>query len=131
LIVLSITGLRNLETLYLDSNDFMESILIESLGALPSLKTLDASYSNFKHFGKGQWQFWCLKQYDIYIYYFDSWIYLVCSTGLCNSSSLEEVVLDGSSLPASFLRNIGPLSTLKVLSLAGVDFNSTLPAQGN
>uniref|UniRef100_A0A3N7F1T8 Leucine-rich repeat-containing N-terminal plant-type domain-containing protein n=1 Tax=Populus trichocarpa TaxID=3694 RepID=A0A3N7F1T8_POPTR len=97
-----LNGLRNLETLYLDSTDFKESILIESLGALPSLKTLDASYSNFTHFGKG----------------------------LCNSSSLEEVFLDDSSLPASFLRNIGPLSTLKVLSLAGVDFNSTLPAQG-
>ena len=68
LIVLSITGLRNLETLYLSSNDFKESNLIESLGALPSLKTLDASESKFTHFGKGQWQFWCLKQYDIYLY---------------------------------------------------------------
>ncbi|XP_073265326.1 cuscuta receptor 1 isoform X2 [Populus alba] len=97
-----LNGLRKLETLYLDSTGFMESILIESLGALPSLKTLYASDSNFTHFGKG----------------------------LCNSSSLEEVFLDGSSLPASFLRNIGPLSTLKVLSLTGVDFNSTLPAQG-
>ncbi|KAL9392958.1 hypothetical protein Peur_012243 [Populus x canadensis] len=97
-----LNGLRNLETLYLYSNDFKESILIESLGALPSLKTLDASGSKFKHVGKG----------------------------LCNSTSLEEVYLDYSSLPASFLRNIGPLSTLKVLSLRGVDFNSTLPAQG-
>jgi hypothetical protein len=60
--------------------DFKESILIESLGALPCL---------------------------------------------------EKVFLDFSSLPASFLRNIGPLSTLKVLSLLGVDFNSTLPAEGN
>ncbi|KAG6773081.1 hypothetical protein POTOM_020335 [Populus tomentosa] len=97
-----LNGLRNLEILNLDSNDFKESILIESLGALPSLKTLHASGSNFKYFGKG----------------------------LCNSSSLEEVFLDGSSLPASFLRNIGPLSTLKVLSLTAVDFHSTLPAQG-
>jgi len=54
LIVLSITGLRNLETLYLYSTDFMESILIESLGALPSLKTLYATFSSFKHVGKGQ-----------------------------------------------------------------------------
>jgi Leucine-rich repeat (LRR) protein len=54
LIVLSITGLRNLETLNLGNTDFKESILIESLGALPSLKTLYASYSNFKHVGKGQ-----------------------------------------------------------------------------
>ncbi|KAI9393859.1 hypothetical protein POPTR_005G011600v4 [Populus trichocarpa] len=95
-------GLRNLETLNLEYTDFKESILIESLGALPSLKTLYASYSKFKHFGKG----------------------------LSNSSSLEEVFLYYSYLPASFLRNIGHLSTLKVLSLAGVDFSSTLPAEG-
>nr|TKR91849.1 hypothetical protein D5086_0000219710 [Populus alba] len=49
-----LNGLRKLETLYLDSTDFMESILIGSLGTLPSLKTLHASDSNFKHFGKGQ-----------------------------------------------------------------------------
>ncbi|KAL9392990.1 hypothetical protein Peur_012275 [Populus x canadensis] len=96
-------GLRNLEILILAYNDFKESILIESLGALPSLKTLYAWESNFKHVGKG----------------------------LCNSSSLEEVFLDDSFFPASFLRNIGPLSTLKVLHLARVDFHSTLPAQGN
>ncbi|XP_061972170.1 cuscuta receptor 1-like isoform X3 [Populus nigra] len=97
-----INSLRNLETLNLEMIDFKESILIESLGALPSLKTLHASLSKFTHFGKG----------------------------LCNSSSLEEVWLDGSSLPASFLRNIGHLSTLKALSLTRVDFNSTLPAEG-
>eukprot|EP00258_Populus_trichocarpa_P040902 XP_024456921.1 receptor-like protein 13 [Populus trichocarpa] len=97
-----LNGLRNLEILHLEMIDFKESILIESLGALPSLKTLQASFSNFTHFGKGLW----------------------------NSSSLEEVFLDYSSLPASFLRNIGPLSTLKVLSLTEVDFHSTLPAQG-
>nr|XP_034894471.1 receptor-like protein 15 [Populus alba] len=100
--VLFITGLRNLEILYLKSTDFKESILIESLGALPSLKTLYASGSKFKQVEKG----------------------------FCNSSSLEEVFLDYSSLPTSFLRIIGPLSTLKVLSLTRVDFNSTLPAQG-
>ncbi|KAG6773101.1 hypothetical protein POTOM_020355 [Populus tomentosa] len=48
-------GLRNLEILYLDSTDFKESVLIESLGALPSLKILHARFSNFTHFGKG----WC------------------------------------------------------------------------
>jgi len=51
--VLSVTGLRNLEILILAYNDFKESILIESLGALSSLKTLYAWESNFKHVGKG------------------------------------------------------------------------------
>ncbi|XP_011010638.1 PREDICTED: LRR receptor-like serine/threonine-protein kinase GSO1 [Populus euphratica] len=97
-----LNGLRKLEILYLESSDFKESILIESLGALPSLKTLHASSSTFKHFGKG----------------------------LSNSSSLEEVFLGSSSLPAGFLRNIGHWSTLKVLSLPGVDLRSTLPAEG-
>uniref|UniRef100_A0A6N2L1P7 Leucine-rich repeat-containing N-terminal plant-type domain-containing protein n=1 Tax=Salix viminalis TaxID=40686 RepID=A0A6N2L1P7_SALVM len=91
-------GLRKLEVLHLNSIDFKENILMESLGGLPSLKTLSASESKFegKHFGKG----------------------------LCNSTSLEEMFLSYSSLPASFLGNIG--TTLKVLHLIGVDFNDTL-----
>ncbi|KAJ6775538.1 hypothetical protein OIU79_018663 [Salix purpurea] len=99
----STNGLRKLEFLNLDSIDFKENILLESLGGLPTLKTLIARESTFegKHFGKG----------------------------LCNSTSLEEMFLDYSSLPASFLGNIG--TTLKVLSLIVVDFHNTLPAQGN
>ncbi|KAJ6414125.1 hypothetical protein OIU84_006863 [Salix udensis] len=98
----STNGLRKLEVLYLGSIDFKENILLESLGGLPSLKTLSASYSKFegKHYGKG----------------------------LCNSTSLEEIDLDYSSLPASFLGNIG--TTIKVLHLTGVDFHDTNPAQG-
>ncbi|KAJ6414119.1 hypothetical protein OIU84_006857 [Salix udensis] len=98
----STNGLRKLEVLNLNSSDFKENILLESLGGLPSLKTLYASWSTFKgkHFGKG----------------------------LCNSTSLEEIHLDDSSLPASFLGNIG--TTLKVLSMTGVDFHGTSPAQG-
>ncbi|KAJ6775564.1 hypothetical protein OIU79_018688 [Salix purpurea] len=99
----TIVRLRKLEVLYLDSIDFKENILLESLGGLPSLKTLYAIESTFEgnHFGKG----------------------------LCNSTSLEEMFLDGSSLPASFLGNIG--TTLKVLYLTRVDFHDTTPAQGN
>ncbi|KAJ6775566.1 PROTEIN KINASE PLANT-TYPE putative-RELATED [Salix purpurea] len=99
---IGLRGLRKLEVLYLGSSDFKENILLESLGGLPSLKTLSASGSKFegKHFGKG----------------------------LCNSTSLEEMYLQDSSLPASFLGNIG--TTLKVLSLTGVDFHGTSPAQG-
>ncbi|KAJ6397388.1 hypothetical protein OIU77_018409 [Salix suchowensis] len=53
---IGLRGLRKLEVLYLDSIDFKENILLESLGRLPSLKTLSASWSKFegKHFGKGQ-----------------------------------------------------------------------------
>ncbi|CAK7340535.1 unnamed protein product [Dovyalis caffra] len=51
----SITGLRNLKTLNLDGDDMKESILIESLAALPSLKTFYATDSNLNRtlVGKG------------------------------------------------------------------------------
>ncbi|CAK7340537.1 unnamed protein product [Dovyalis caffra] len=42
----SIAGLKNLDTLYLDGIDFKESVLIESLAELPSLKTFYARRSN-------------------------------------------------------------------------------------
>ncbi|KAJ6414121.1 hypothetical protein OIU84_006859, partial [Salix udensis] len=100
---IGLRGLRKLEVLILCSIDFKENILLESLGGLPSLKTLSAYGSKFegKHFGKG----------------------------LCNSTSLEKMYFLGSSLPASFLGNIG--TPLKVLDLTGVDFHDTLHvAQG-
>ncbi|XP_011009774.1 PREDICTED: LRR receptor-like serine/threonine-protein kinase GSO2 [Populus euphratica] len=47
-----------------------------------------------------------------------------------NSSTLEELHLDYTSLPINFLQNIGALPALKVLSVAECDLNGTLPAQG-
>ncbi|KAI9397326.1 hypothetical protein POPTR_003G026914v4 [Populus trichocarpa] len=47
-----------------------------------------------------------------------------------NSSTLEELHLDRTSLPINFLRNIGALPALKVLSVAECDLHVTLPAQG-
>ncbi|KAI5593559.1 hypothetical protein BDE02_03G021700 [Populus trichocarpa] len=47
-----------------------------------------------------------------------------------NSSTLEELHLDRTSLPVNFLQNIGALPALKVLSVAGCDLHGTLPAQG-
>ncbi|XP_034932399.2 cuscuta receptor 1-like [Populus alba] len=48
-----------------------------------------------------------------------------------NSSTLEELHLDNTSLPINFLQNIGALLALKVLSVAECDLHgTTLPAQG-
>uniref|UniRef100_A0A6N2KXI9 Leucine-rich repeat-containing N-terminal plant-type domain-containing protein n=1 Tax=Salix viminalis TaxID=40686 RepID=A0A6N2KXI9_SALVM len=98
-------GLRKLEVLYLDLIDFKENILLESLGGLPSLKTLRARQSKFegKHFGKATQ----------------------------NMTKLEELFLDAASpITTSFLSIIGPLSALKTLSLEGCMLNGTLPHQG-
>jgi hypothetical protein len=47
-----------------------------------------------------------------------------------NSTTLEELYLDGSSLPLNFLHNIGVLHALKVLSAGECDLNGTLSTQG-
>jgi len=47
-----------------------------------------------------------------------------------NSSSLEELYLDGISLPLNLFQNIGALSALKVLSVGYCDLNGTLAVQG-
>ncbi|KAI5587122.1 hypothetical protein BDE02_05G010700 [Populus trichocarpa] len=47
-----------------------------------------------------------------------------------NSSTIEELYLDRTSLPLNFLQNIETLPTFKVLSVGQCDFNDTLPAQG-
>jgi len=47
-----------------------------------------------------------------------------------NSSTLEELYLDRTSLPINFLQNIGALPALQVLSVGECDLHVTLPAQG-
>jgi hypothetical protein len=67
---------------------------------------------------------WLLCITTIFIIYF-------FSTGsFFNSTTLEELILDGSSFPTNYLQNIGAFSALKILSFSGCDLNSTLPAKG-
>ncbi|XP_073264500.1 cuscuta receptor 1-like [Populus alba] len=47
-----------------------------------------------------------------------------------NSSTLEELHLDNTSLPINILQNIRALPALKVLSVAECDLHGTLPTQG-
>uniref|UniRef100_A0A6N2L3B4 Fe2OG dioxygenase domain-containing protein n=1 Tax=Salix viminalis TaxID=40686 RepID=A0A6N2L3B4_SALVM len=93
--------LKKLEKLYLRGNQYSDSIF-SSLTGFSSLKSLDLSYNM-----------------------------LTGSTGtFFNSIILEELYLDGSSLPINFIQNIGALSALKVLSVGECDLNVTLLAQG-
>ena len=67
----------------------------------------------------------------LYHHYFHHTLSSFFFTGIFfNSSSLEELDLDDTSLPLNFLQNIGALPALKVLSVSFCDLNGTLPAQG-
>ncbi|KAL9350951.1 hypothetical protein Peur_058206 [Populus x canadensis] len=102
--------LGKLENLDLSYNIFNDNILshlrlrkldiLQSLRSWPSLKTLSLKDTN-------------LSQGTFF-----------------NSSTLEELHLDNTSLPINFLQNIGALPALKVLSVGECDFYGTLPAQG-
>jgi len=71
---------------------------------------------------------WLLYMYHHYFHHtFSSFFF----TGtFFNSSTLEVLFLDGTSLPLNFLQNIGALPALKVLYAAYCDLNGILPAQG-
>ncbi|KAI5593659.1 hypothetical protein BDE02_03G028200 [Populus trichocarpa] len=146
--------LKKLENLHLWGNQYDESIF-PSLTGFSSLKSLDLSYnmltgSGFEiissHLGKLEnldlssnnifndnilshlRGFSSLKSLNL------SFNELTGSTTVngtfFNSSTLEELHLDHTSLPINFLQNIGALPALQVLSVGGSDLNGALPAQG-
>eukprot|EP00258_Populus_trichocarpa_P037410 XP_024453429.1 receptor-like protein 13 isoform X3 [Populus trichocarpa] len=103
------SGLSSLKSLNLSGNMLLGSTAVngsrkldflQSLCSLPSLKTLSLKDTN-------------LSQGTLF-----------------NSSTLEELHLDNTSLPINFLQNIGALPALKVLSVGECDLHGTLPAQG-
>jgi hypothetical protein len=69
--------------------------------------------------------------YILYHHYFHHISFSFFFTGtFFNSSTLEELHLDNTSLPINFLQNIGAFPALKVLSVGECDLHGTLPAQG-
>ncbi|KAI9397350.1 hypothetical protein POPTR_003G028557v4 [Populus trichocarpa] len=96
--------LRKLENLDLSHNIFNDSIL-SHLRGFSSLKSLNLSYNELTGSTTVNGTFF-------------------------NSSTLEELHLDRTSLPINFLQNIGALPALQVLSVGGCDLHGTLPAQG-
>ncbi|KAJ4830182.1 hypothetical protein Tsubulata_041059, partial [Turnera subulata] len=96
-----IVGLSKLKFLNLDYiNNIDASILLESMGALPSLKTLSYQY--------------ILKTVEVPQEFY-------------NLTSLEELLLDLTYLPKSVLQKLGALPSLKILSLNRCKLNGTLP----
>ncbi|KAL3598204.1 hypothetical protein D5086_006122, partial [Populus alba] len=144
--------LGKLENLDLSFNQLNSSIL-SILSGLSSLKSLDLSYNKLtgsgfeiisSHLGK-------LKNLDLSYNTFNNNIFshlrglsslkslklsynewtgsMTVNGTFFNSSTLEELHLDNTSLPINFLQNIGALSALKILSIAECDLHGTLPAQ--
>uniref|UniRef100_A0A6N2KVW8 Leucine-rich repeat-containing N-terminal plant-type domain-containing protein n=1 Tax=Salix viminalis TaxID=40686 RepID=A0A6N2KVW8_SALVM len=149
--------LRKLEVLSLNQLTIIGSTLLQSLGALPSLKILSLLDNNFSSTSISQVTFFNTTTLEE--------LYLDRSSALpinflrnigrqlpalkilsvrdCdligtlptpvtffNMTTLEELYLDRSALPVNFLQNIGQLNALKILSVCDCDLTGTLPTQG-
>ncbi|KAI5593576.1 hypothetical protein BDE02_03G023000 [Populus trichocarpa] len=97
--------LGKLENLDLSYNYIFNDSIFSHLRGLSSLKSLNLSYNELTGSTTVNGTFF-------------------------NSSTLEELHLDNTSLPINFLQNIGALPALKVLSVVECDLHGTLPAQG-
>ncbi|GLU18829.1 hypothetical protein SLE2022_351060 [Rubroshorea leprosula] len=80
------------------------SCLLQSIRAFPSIKTLDLTWSRP--------------------------IELMTIEDSHTFKELEVLFLEGSSLHNNFLKSIGTLNSLKVLSVSTCELNGTLPSQG-
>ncbi|KAL3598218.1 hypothetical protein D5086_006136, partial [Populus alba] len=96
--------LGKLENLDLSHNNIFNDNILSHLRGLSSLKSLDLSYNML------------LGSMTVNGTFF-------------NSSTLEELYLDNTSLPINFLQDIGALPALQVLSVGECDLHGTLPAQ--
>ncbi|KAL5783392.1 hypothetical protein ACOSP7_008421 [Xanthoceras sorbifolium] len=148
------TSLRNLQYLGLSNVGIHDgSALLQSLGSLPSLKTLDLSYNDFSGImSSGELhKFTNLKK----LYMSGSSIHtsllqsIAAFTSLerlrmrdcqlngtlgvkdfSNFKNLKELYMSGTDLNISILHSIGPLTSLESLSLWNCSLNGTLPDQG-
>ncbi|KAG5589875.1 hypothetical protein H5410_040389 [Solanum commersonii] len=122
------SGLRNLEKLILNDNNF-NSTIFSSLKIFPSLKHLNLASNEIT----GN-----IKMNDIIalsnLKYLNLWNNNIKTFGttkaLRNLSTVEYLYLGGSSLNENFLANIGQMTSLKVLSMPSGDNNGNLPNQG-
>nr|XP_034910460.1 receptor-like protein 1 [Populus alba] len=120
--------LKKLENLHLSYNQYNDSIF-PSLTGFSSLKSLDLSGNQLTGSGLRTLEF--LQSLPISLKTLSLKDTNLSQGTFFNSSTLEELHLDNTSLPINFLQNIGALLALKVLSVAECDLHgTTLPAQG-
>ncbi|WMV40928.1 hypothetical protein MTR67_034313 [Solanum verrucosum] len=147
------SGLRNLEKLILNDNDF-NSTIFSSLKIFPSLKHLNlawneingniemngnkimsslrnlllgSSYSNSSRVIQSLKPFSSLKSLS---YEHSDLTSPTIIYALRNLSTMEYLYLEGCSLNDNFLPNIGQMTSLLVFSIAFGDNDGTLPNQG-
>ncbi|KAM3327881.1 hypothetical protein P3S68_033343 [Capsicum galapagoense] len=131
----SISGLSSLKSLNLSHNQIRSGSDIRftynKTGSADKLEILDLSYNNLE--GENvlsalvlNTSRTALKKLDLRYNRFQSFIPNE-GTSLRN---IEYLLFDGNTLDANFLRSIGVMSSLKVLSVAQCNLNGTLPLQG-
>ncbi|XP_061980577.1 cuscuta receptor 1-like isoform X2 [Populus nigra] len=126
----SLTGFSSLKSLDLSYNKLTESGFEIISSHLGKLENLDLHYNyifndNILSHLRG---FSSLKSLDLSFNEFTG--STTVNGTFFNSSTLEELHLDHTSLPINFLQNTGALPALKVLSAGKCDLHGTLPAQG-
>ncbi|XP_059635206.1 cuscuta receptor 1-like [Cornus florida] len=99
-------SLSKLKIMRLGPNSFKNASILQSLGALSSLRELHLQ--NDYELMRG----------------------LVTKKDLEGLANLEELYLDGSSIDVSFFHNVGVITSLRVLSMGHVEFKGRLPNQG-
>ncbi|KAH1241974.1 Receptor-like protein 14 [Glycine max] len=119
--------LQNLEVLDLSSNDLDNAAILSCLDGLSSLKSL---YLRDSRFNASSFhdisRFTSLKILDLSHNWLDESIQW--HQDFHGLSNLEHLILDNNYyLQNEFLKNIGELTSLKVLSLQQCDINGTLP----
>ncbi|KAK6233646.1 hypothetical protein QUC31_006052 [Theobroma cacao] len=127
----SLSGLSNLKSLYISSNQLKGSIDMEDLSAFANLEELDMSYNELNKFVAHKGIIIC----EVSHYYFIPKRHLIRPiinyfffyVELHMSSNVEEIFLDYSYLNSNILQSIGVLASLKTLSLSDCGLIGTLP----
>ncbi|KAG6675412.1 hypothetical protein I3842_15G099800 [Carya illinoinensis] len=142
-----LSGLSKLEVLYLDGNYINESFL-SSLGQILSLKKLYLRYNNLLvdrpiNIPISVDLFYFMWTPNLHIFFFKSSVcdlhtlqvyksFLTFKTfivilELRRLKNLQELYLDGSNIDRSFLRKVGAMTSLNVLTIRGCRLNGSLP----
>ncbi|KAL5161917.1 Receptor-like protein 15 [Glycine soja] len=127
--------LQNLEVLHLSSNDLDNAAILSCLDGLSSLKSLylranrfnASSFHDISRFTSLEILDLSSNQLNERIPWHQALYHFLFCADFHRLSNLEHLILDDNNLENEFLKNIGELTSLKVLSLQYCDINGTLP----